>query len=588
MINIDNLPFYEKLYFSKQMRQFDSKSIDKYLTPSILLMGNAGAALAQECLCVSGFFNKSCNTDPAAFLKNVSKLKVLVVSGKGNNGGDGAAAACWLKSRGADVRIFLASHIKDITPDSRVFMESAQKQDVPVIQLSGNEKTFFKKLSDSFGNYSIVLDCLLGTGIKGKVRGVYRQLIQSINSAAVNYKLKVISADVPSGVDSDTGFAGSVSAYSSSGSSEPVSSEPVSSESVYNASGDKMPVINADAVNADVTITFQTGKPGLYIWPGMGFAGNVKTVPISLACEAAPKAHIFRPTLSAVSSVFKKRQKNFNKGDCGKAAVIGGSYQYPGAVRLASLSALRAGPGYVLALMPPEVHSGFSGFLPEVVAPFLKEFSFEALKEYIKPCKAIGLGPGMGVSDNTASIVKGLISGYSGSLVLDADALNVMAENRCGFFNYTCLRGDFMKGNFLITPHPGEFARLFKIDKALVLSDPLKFVLESARKTGVNILLKGVSDILASPEGMCAIIDQGHQCLARAGSGDMLTGLITALAARGYTLFDAAWTGSWILKRASVLASVKGSGEALMVSSLASEYENIFQEILEFGNEVQV
>lgn len=539
MLNFNSLPMEQRVYNAKQMRLFDETSIKKYHTPSKFLMGNAGQAIALE---VIEYLNNKrlIRKITASFKRKIEACPVILVCGKGNNGGDGAAAAIWLKSMGIDPILFLiAPSIENISPDSAVFFRSASSQKIKIVT-SDNEETFFHELSKCVKSCFVAVDCLLGTGIKGNVKGLYKRVIDFLNMKKNEQDLFVIAADIPSGVSCDSGFANT-------------------------------------AVKASVTLAFGAIKPGHLIWPGLDFTGKVRVIPICLAPQAAPKPYIFRPSIEAAADVFRFRKKSDHKGKCGKASIIGGSSDYSGALRLACFSALCGGPGYVFAFATKEVRNGFSQILPEVICPDIDDFTTPEFYDLLDRSHAIALGPGMGMNNELSDLPFVLMEKFSDTkLIMDADALNIISLNKKRFQKINLNDGE---SSILFTPHPAEFSRLtgHSIDK--ILANPLEICIEYASANRVNILLKGVIDILVSPQGNCALIDEGHQCVTRAGTGDVLTGLITAFAARGMTLFDSAWLGSWFLRRSAKKASTKGAGEALRIGDLPNYYESVFHEL---------
>ncbi len=447
----------------------DRNMIDRYFIPSLLLMEQAATALANE----------------AAALADGGKI--LVVCGKGNNGGDGWAAARILISRG--FLVYCAGTSLELEGDALINRSIAER--MCECELLTEDTDFFERHADA----AVIIDALFGTGLTRFPSGLYAEIIDKINA----HGARVVSADIPSGVFGATGQA-------------------------------------QTAVRADVTVTFQYAKSGHFLYPGRELTGRLVTARIGVDKGFEPRDLMYIDRLD-----IEKRSSNTNKGTYGTLGLIAGSRGMAGAAVLCARAAASSGAGLVRAGSVEYVTSILQSAVPEVTVRELGTEAIEAepLLELVKGCSALAAGPGMGVSDSTVNVIR-LINTLSVKKVLDADALNVMAEDK------SLLSG--IK-NAILTPHPKEFSRLSGINIGILLADPIKAAREYALMYGVVVLLKGATTVVTDGE-RTALVTAGSPSMAKGGSGDVLTGVIGGLLAQGMELFEAAYTGAYLCGKA--------------------------------------
>jgi NAD(P)H-hydrate epimerase len=374
-----------------------------------------------------------------------------------------------------------------------------------------------EELRDDILDASIVVDALLGTGLKGPVEGTYKEIIESINEADGI----VFSVDIPSGVEADTGKVGSV------------------------------------AVEADYTETLVAPKLGLLLYPGADCVGKLYKSDIGIPeylVENA-KSNIYLTTEDYVFDLMPVRVDNSHKGTYGKVLSIAGSYNMTGAGLMTALSALKMGAGLSTLACPWSLLPYYAGKYPEITyLPLLETTdktiaasAAEQLSSKIETYDVVLFGPGIGVNDDTIKFTEKflrLLAEKEVPAVVDADGLNCLA--RCDAIE--------LNDNIVLTPHPMELSRLVNVDVDTILDDRLKYVQEASEKYNCNVLLKGSNSLIVS--NSCTFINPtGNSALAKAGTGDVLTGIIGGLIAQGLPTYDATLTGAYIHGIAGELVS---------------------------------
>lgn len=480
-----------KLVTVEEMRSFDTRATAEYGIPSLILMENAGRAVAQKTI--------------AYLNKNISSCRVLVFSGKGNNGGDGFVAARHLANAGAEVKVYLLSSREEITGDASVNLEILEKTGISVTVLGPRD---IQKVKIALMYADIVLDAIYGTGFKGKVRGTAAEVITSINESG----RPVIALDLPSGLEADSGRVG------------------------------------GPCIRAAVTCTFGFPKLGLYLYPGADFAGEVEVADISLpkALTAGEELHFNLMDRECCSAHFPPRNKDSHKGTFGHVFVAGGASGMTGAVALAAEAALKGGAGLVSVCIPASLNAIMENKLTEIMSVPLPEnenrvLGPDAASVVIKKAGANGViaaGPGLSTYPGTEGFINELVAKARCPLVIDADGLNALVGNTSIFMN--------LNVPAIITPHPGEMGRLLGCSTQEVQQGRLQTALHAARQWGVVVVLKGARTIIAAPDGTVFINPTGNPGLATAGAGDVLSGLIAALLAQGLPPVKAAAIGAYV------------------------------------------
>ncbi len=507
-----------KAVTAEQMKKIDIATSEQIGIPSIVLMENAAREVCDVCL---------------RELEGIEEPKVVIFAGKGNNGGDGFALARQLHDRGVDCKIVFLFDTSKFSQDAEINYNIAIKCGVPVI--SG-----FTEAVIETGRADIVVDAVFGTGISRKIEGMYAEVIEMINT----YAKKVISIDIPSGVNSDDGR------------------------------------IMGTAVEADITVTFALPKIGLLLYPGASCCGDIKIANISIQPSTIDEMNIKTAFLDKkdVYNIIPKRQKRTNKGDYGRLFVIAGSKDMTGALALCCKGAFRSGAGLVYACT---VRSGISvvqQLVPEAVVTPLSEYEgmvryecYDEIKDKIQRASAIAVGPGLGMSDDVSEFVKKLIYEADTTLVIDADGLNAIADDP------SILLG--LKHTPVITPHPGEMSRLTGLSVREILEDTVNVARDFAVKYNCVTVLKDARSVIAAPDGRVVINITGNPSMSTGGSGDVLTGVISSFIAQGIEPFFAAAVGAYIHGLSGDISKEKLGTYGVMAWDIA---ENVAEAIKRF------
>lgn len=471
-----------------QVRELDRATIEDIGVPGTVLMERAA-------LGVSTFIQS-----------RYPDRHTLIVCGPGNNGGDGLAAARQLHLAGhPTVCLVAVASAAELSPDAALNFEAAEKAGVNL--RVGSVPNYL------WDETELVVDCLLGTGAKGEIRGRLAEWARRINAAGA-CGIPVLAVDVPSGVDACTGS------------------------------------IAADTVAADVTITFHAAKSGLVCPPGSEAAGEVVVWDIGLPAFLEPEPDLWVVTAGDVN--VPGRRVDDHKYRAGFVAVLAGSKVYPGAAWLAAQAAYRTGAGYVRLLMAAGAANGVRGRLVEAV---LQEIgSGDCLDDATQVLTALAderlgalvVGPGLGRDPATMAAVKRVILESTVPAVLDADGLAAFAGAAAA------LKG---RAGLVLTPHVGELAGLLGAPAAELEASALAAARYASEVTGQVVLLKGSSTVVAAPSGQVRVVVQGPPQLASAGTGDVLSGVVGALLSKGLEPFEAAYAGAWIHAEAGRLGA---------------------------------
>lgn len=444
---------------------------------------------------------------------------VVVLCGPGNNGGDGFVAARLLTDAGRTVRLALLGSVDKLKGDAAA---NAKRWTGDVLPLDPTV----------IDGAAVVIDALFGAGLERPLTGVVRETVEKLNASG----LPVIAVDVPSGVHGDTGQ-----------------------------------MLDA-APQAAATVTFFRRKPGHVLYPGHGLCGEVRVadigIPDTVLAEISPGLSENLPNLWR--DLLPRSRPDGHKYDRGHAIIAGGAV-LTGAARLASYAALRAGAGLVTIASPPAASAVYRAGRPAIMVRDVADGgAFDALLGDPRVSAAL-IGPGNGVDAQTADHALRALA--LKPCVLDADALTVFAGQPDKLFD--ALNASPI-GTSVLTPHEGEYARLFqgleganadsKIDRACV----------AAARTNAIVLLKGADTVIAAPDGRVAVNTNAPSNLATAGSGDVLAGFITGLMAQGMPAYEAACAGTW-LHGACALAF----GPGLIAEDLADMLPNVLRDLLE-------
>lgn len=493
---------------AEHMRAIDRWAIDGRGVPSLELMERAGAGVVR------------------AVERLVPDGPAVVVCGTGNNGGDGLVVARLLRDAGRTVTVVCPGDIVKLSGDARANLE--RLPGAAPVDLAGG--------SDALAGASVIVDALLGTGFAGEPRGAVGEAIAAIEDCAA----PVVSVDVPSGVDASTG------------------------------------VVAGAAVCARTTVTFHAAKPGLWIHPGKAHAGEVEVLDIGIP-RGGPEDADIGLIAPAILRLLPRRTAVSTKFSSGHVLVAGGSRGLTGAPRMTALGAMRAGAGYVTACVPASQQAIVaSGGPPEMMTRGLPDTDgaltpagVEVVLEAARRGGALALGPGLGHGEHAVAFARTLARRAEVSLVLDADGLNAHAGSSgahgAGHLDDLSQR----EAATVLTPHPGELARLLDTDTDRIARERLAHVRLAAARAGAVVVLKGDDTLIADPSGRLAVSPGDSPALATAGSGDVLCGVIAALLSQGLPPFEAAAAGVLLHVQAGRLAArTQGAAEGVMASDV--------------------
>ncbi len=458
---------------TQQMREADRQTIDDVGIPSVVLMENAGrqAVAAME----------------AAF-DDLLTSKVGVLCGRGNNGGDGFVVARTLAQRGVEAIVFLLGSVAEVRGDARTNLEILGRVGLTVVEIANAQEweLHFSEVSDC----DLIVDAIVGTGFHGPVTGLLETVIGDVNGLGV----PVVAIDLPSGVSADSHE------------------------------------VEGDAIEASMTVTLAAPKIPLILPPADAYGGDLVIadigIPASLIDELdGPRLELL--TRERMRELVPARAADSHKGDFGRVLVIAGSLGRTGAAHLSAVGALRSGAGLVTIATPRSCVSTIAAMMPEYMTEPLEETSggaidFSAVDRVLEfKADVIALGPGLGQDPSTAAFVQAIVERSGVPLVLDADALNA--------FDGDPERLVARDGvDVIITPHPGEMARLLNVSIEQVQSDRVEHAREFAAAHRVHVVLKGHRTIVAGPEGRTFVNLTGNAGMATGGTGDLLTGMIAA------------------------------------------------------------
>ena len=470
---------FPKLVTGGQMAAIDRGSIEMGV-PGAELMERAGAGVVRTV---------------QERWSGLEGLRVAVVCGKGNNGGDGFVVGRRLADAGVSSAVYLAAPRGEITGDAALHLARLEAEAGPVVSPPPGD------LAGVLGEADLVVDALLGTGLKGPPREGEARVIEGINGCG----RPVVAVDLPSGLQADTG------------------------------------AVPGACVRAAVTVTFGLVKVGHMFHPGRAHCGALELVDIGFpeAAVSACPATTHLLTREGVAGLLPRRSPVAHKGSCGAVAVVAGSEGMTGAACLTADAALRAGAGRVRLGAPASLHDILETKLTEVMTRPLPEvrrarcLSLRALGDVLgllDKARALAIGPGLGRHRETGELVRRLLSRPDlPPAVVDADALHALAEADPG-----------PAPERVLTPHAGEFQRLSGSDPDRIAGDRLRLAAGFASGRSVVLVLKGAPTVVAAPDGRTFVNPTGNAGMATAGSGDVLTGLVAGLLAQGVPALAAA------------------------------------------------
>jgi len=455
-----------------QMREADRRTIEEIGIPSLVLMENAGrqAVAAME-----------------AIYSDLLERQVAVLCGRGNNGGDGFVIARTLVQRGGDVSVFLLGLVADVRGDARINLEILGRLGVTVVEVADSQawELHFSEVSDC----TLIVDAIFGTGLNAPVSGLIESVIADVNASAI----PVVAIDLPSGLSAD-------------------SADPIG------------PVLDAG-----LTVTLAAPKLPLVLPPGETHAGDIVIADIGIPGEIlesldGPRVELL--TRASMRALIAPRGSDTHKGDYGRITIVAGSPGKTGAAYLAASGALRSGAGLVTVATPASCQPVLAAMGPEYMTEALPDtdagIDADAVDRVLDSARdVLALGPGLGQAPATRAFILQLVDRATMPLVVDADGLNAFGDD-----------ADRLTGregrDVIITPHPGEMARLVGMSADEVQSSRLEIARNFAVAHHVYVVLKGHRTLIATPDEKVFINPTGNPGMATGGTGDVLTGMIAA------------------------------------------------------------
>ncbi|MGC9320606.1 MAG: NAD(P)H-hydrate dehydratase, partial [Armatimonadota bacterium] len=486
-----------KLVTADEMREMDRRTIQEWGVPGMVLMENAGRAVTDAC---------------EELLGKLPSGRVVIVAGRGNNGGDGFVAARWLHWAGHEVEVLLLAEGEELSGSAATNYRFAARMGVQIHE--GADRTL---LDEQLPAAALIVDAVLGTGISGEVRGTAREAIEAMNAAGA----PVVAVDIPSGVDADTG------------------------------------AVLGDAVWAHTTVTMALPKVGLYQYPGRERCGEIVVAPIGMGRQLtdADELPTNLTTAGDAQWMLPGRSPDMHKGDAGRLLIVAGSVGMTGAAAMTGLAATRSGAGLVHIACPESLNDVLEAICTEVLTrpmPETPERSLaldaeEAIVEFGTQMDALVLGPGLSQNDESAELARRLAARIELPAIIDADGLNAFA----GRVEELADR----PAQTVITPHPGEMSRLTGASIGEIQADRLAAARELAERIGAVVLLKGAGTVTAAPDGEVWVNPSGNDGLATGGTGDVLSGMIGAFLAGGAEPLAAGVAAAYYHGRAAEMAA---------------------------------
>jgi NAD(P)H-hydrate epimerase len=473
-----------KVATAEQMQELDRKAIETYRIPGIVLMENAGRGAAEA---ISEAF------------PDLQKMKIAIIAGKGNNGGDGFVVARYLMNSGVQGRVYLLADPKALRGEAETNSQIFQRMKGEVISVPSSKD--YQKVKKELERFDLLIDAIFGTGLDAEVRGYYREVIDHLNTL----QKPIVAIDIPSGLDANSG-------------------KPLGT-----------------AIRASLTVTFGLPKIGHLIPPGPEYVGEVKVIdigyPKKLVEEEKIQAHLLdEEEIKTWLSI--PRRPNTHKGDYGHLLVIAGSVGKTGAAAMACEAALRMGAGLVTLAIPKSLNSIMEMKLTEVMTEPLPEtpkqtLSLRAFSSIVRLCenkKAVIMGPGVGTFKETQSLMLKLLKALDIPVILDADGLTALSGQSKVL--------PISNRSLILTPHPGEMARLIRSSPKEVQDDRIGISRSFSQSNHLYLVLKGHRTLIATPKGEVFINPTGNAGMASGGTGDVLAGMIGGLICQGFDILQ--------------------------------------------------
>lgn len=501
-----------RIVSAEEMRALDALTIENG-TPGHVLMERAGSGATKALLELFPYMRRK-------------GRRALVCAGKGNNGGDGFVIARLLRKRGVRTDVVLFGRADEVKGDAARNLRSYRRGRSTVHEVAGADG--LDPLVDRLDHADIVIDAIFGTGLSSDVRGLQAAAIELINAAGI----PVFAVDIPSGLHADTGHA------------------------------------LGTCIQAEATATFGFAKIGQVLYPGASYCGELVVVDIGIPSAATTE----RPPVTwlldedEAARLVPTRRPDSHKGDCGHLLVVAGSFGKTGAAQLVTRGALRAGAGLVTLVGPASLYPVYAGGVLEAMTATLPDrdgqirFDPQHLGELLEGKSAVVIGPGVGTHEEARQTVRWLLATSTVPLVLDADALTCVADE-LGSLSTT-------RAPAVLTPHPGEMARLLGTDSSMVQADRVGVAKRFAEAHGCVLVLKGARTVVAEPSAHAWVNPTGNPGMASGGMGDVLSGVIGGLMAQGLGASEAARLGVYVHGAAADRGAVERGENGLIASDV--------------------
>ncbi len=490
------------------MQEIDRKAIDELGISGLELMENAGRSVFEMII---------------EYYGPVDGNRVVVVAGKGNNGGDGHVVARYLKKDGAHIEIFLIGKKKQVKGDAAENLNRAERLGIPIHEIDDSDNFYIPE--DTW----LIVDAIFGTGFAGKLRQPYDHIIKKMNQAG----LPIVAIDAPSGLDGTTGR------------------------------------VTDPCVSADLTVTLGLPKMGQALYPGKACCGKLEVVDIGFPPGLDDDIHTYLNTAEEAAKLLPPRPHDAHKGTYGKLFVLAGSTGLTGAAAMASMAAYRSGAGLVVLGCPASLNDIFEIKLTEVMTKPLPDVARKGclatrgmgeIREMVEWADAVALGPGIGTHHETTELVQRLVKEIDKPMVIDADGLNIMAKDTSYLKQH--------KRPLVISPHPGEFARLSGYSMDEIQKYPIDLASQFAWEYDLCVILKGAPTVVTRRSGNIYINYSGNEGMASGGTGDVLTGLIGGFLAQGVGYSDAAVLATYVHGLAGDIAAEVYGSRAMVATDL--------------------
>lgn len=508
---------------ARQMREADRRTIEDVGIPSLVLMENAGRQVVAAIEAIHGE-----ELDGA----------VAVLCGRGNNGGDGFVVARTLLQRGIDVAVFLFGRVADVRGDARVNLDILGRLGLTVVEIDDSQawELHFSEVKEA----ALIVDAMFGTGLRGPLTGLLETVVADVNGAGI----PVVAVDVPSGLSAD-------------------SHEPI-----------------GPCIDATVTVTLAAPKLSLVLPPAESHAGDVVIADIGVpdaVIDELDGARVELLTRAAMRELVGPRSPDSHKGDFGHVLIVAGSRGKSGAAFLAAQGALRSGAGLVTVATAASAQPVVAGMAPEYMTEPIEEdgdgLSVEAVDRVLDMARdVIAIGPGLGQSIGTKRFITALVDRATVPLVIDADGLNAFVGNAGALVG--------REGrDVIITPHPGEMARLVGVSNHDVQANRLAIAREFATSHHLYVMLKGHRSLVATPDGTVFINPTGNPGMATGGTGDVLCGMTAAWLAQLLDAEAACCLAVYLHGLAGDLAEADFGDAPMTAGDLAQHLSDAFLEL---------